>query len=217
MHRGIMSASDVKNPVRLPFVHEMFQEVVRHHAGRIALASSNRQLTYAELDAWSNNIAHYLLKLGAGKGSILCVVAESNFSIIAGMIASLKIGGVFVPLDPHQPERRLKALIDQVPPDYVLTELSLLSKVGSLFRLDVPVVTVDRSQSLGKRPYLLSAREVERLECSTRLPHSLCEPEDMCYIYFTSGSSGKPKAIAGCLKSLSHFIRWEIETFGVVP
>lgn len=207
----------MSSSVRYPFVHEMFQEVARQHGGRTALANSDRHLTYAELDAWSNNIAHHLLSLGATKGSIIHIAAESSFSTISSMIATLKIGGVFVPLDPHQPVKRLQVLAGQVPPDYVLTEVLLLAKTASFCGVDVPVVAVDRTKSGERQPCLLPRRTAAGVESTKPAPPSVSEPDDMCYIYFTSGSSGNPKAIAGRLKSLDHFIRWEIETFGVVP
>lgn len=199
------------------FVHEMFQEAAREHAGRTALANSDRHLTYAELDAWSNSIAHYLLSLGATKGSIIFIVAESSFSIVSSMIAILKIGGIFVPLDPCQPAKRLQVLASQVPPDYVVTEVGLLGKVTSLFGVDVPVVAVDRTKSGEHQPCLLPRRTAAGVENTKPAPPSVSKPDDMCYVFFTSGSSGKPKAIAGRLKSIDHFIRWEIDAFAVTP
>jgi amino acid adenylation domain-containing protein len=207
----------MSNSTRHPFVHEMFQEAAQQHAGRTALANSDRHLTYAELDAWSNSIADYLLGLGAAKGSMIFIVAESSFSIISSMIAILKIGGIFVPLDPCQPAKRLQVLAGQVPPDYVVTEVGLLGKVASLFGVDVPVVAVDRTKSSEQQPCLLPRRTVAGVENAKPLPPSVSEPDDMCYVFFTSGSSGKPKAIAGRLKSIDHFIRWEIDTFAVRP
>ena len=207
----------MNRPVRPSFVHEMFQETVRRYAGRTALANSDRHLTYAELDAWSNSIAHYLQSVGASKGSIIFIVAESSFSIISSMIAVLKIGGIFVPLDPCQPAKRLQVLAGQVPPDYVVTEVGLLGKVTSLFGVDVPVVAVDRTKSGKQQPCLLPRRTSAGVENTKPVPQFVSEPDDPCYIYFTSGSTGKPKAITGRLKSLDHFIRWEIETFAVKP
>jgi len=207
----------MSSSVRNPFVHEMFQEAALQHAGRTALANSDRHLTYAELDAWSNSIAHHLLSLGAAKGSIIFIVAESSFSIVSSMIAILKIGGIFVPLDPCQPAKRLQILASQVPPDYVVTEAGLLGKVATLFGVNVPVVAVDRAKSIEGQPCLLPRRTAAGVESTKLAPSSVSEPDDMCYIFFTSGSSGKPKAIAGRLKSIDHFIRWEIDTFAVTP
>src|SRR5579883_2935612 len=109
-----------------PFVHEMFQEVAQHYPSRTALMSKDRLLSYAELDGWSNSIAHHLLERGARKGSFIYLLSDNSFSLIASMIAALKIGGVFVPMDPHQPEQRLRSLAEQISPTHVLTDLTLL-------------------------------------------------------------------------------------------
>jgi non-ribosomal peptide synthetase component F len=55
------------------------------------------------------------------------------------------------------------------------------------------------------------------LENLSQPPTIASDPDDMCYIYFTSGSTGKPKAVAGRLKGLDHFIRWEMDTFRILP
>lgn len=200
-----------------PFVHEMFQEAAQLHAGRTALAGSDRHLTYAELDGWSNNIADHLLGLGASKGSIISIVAENSFSVISSIIGILKMGGVFVPMDPGQPVSRLRVLAAQAPPKFVLTDVSLQDRIVALLGVDVPVIAVDRRKSDQQHPCLLPRRTAAGVENTRSAPPSVSEPDDMCYIYFTSGSTGKPKAIAGRLKSLDHFIRWEIDTFHVVP
>ena len=182
-----------------PFVHEMFQEAAELHAGRTALASSDRHLTYAELDGWSNNIADHLLGLGASKGSIIAIVAESSFSVISSIIGTLKMGGVFVPMDPCQPVSRLRVLAAQAAPKFVLTDASLQDKIAALLGVDVPVIAVDRRKSNEQHPCLLPRRTATGVENTRSAPPSVSEPDDMCYIYFTSGSTGKPKAIAGRL------------------
>jgi amino acid adenylation domain-containing protein len=200
--------------MRQLFVHEMFEEVVRLHPAQTALVSNDRSLTYAELDSWSTNIAHYLLERGAARGSFVHIAAESSFSVIASMIATLKIGGVFVPIDPRQPEPRLRALAAQVPPNQVLTEAAIQAKVAAWCGDHVPVIPVDLESPNGT-PRLLPNHDSASSAKVTSTPASASEPDDMCYIYFTSGSTGKPKAIAGRLKSIDHFVRWEISTFDV--
>jgi amino acid adenylation domain-containing protein len=185
--------------MRQQFVHEMFQEAAAENPAQPAVASADRELTYAELNDWSNHIGNYLIDLGAVKGSIIFIAVESSFSVIASMIATLKIGGVFVPVDPHQPEGRLRGLAAQVPPAFVLTEQRLLATIGEKLGVQVPVVPIDATDPVEG--------------CLS--PPSVSEPEDMCYVYFTSGSTGQPKAIAGRLKSIDHFVRWEIGAFAV--
>jgi amino acid adenylation domain-containing protein len=203
--------------MRQPFVHEMFEEVVQRHPSRTALMSNDRSLTYAELDGWSNNIAHSLLERGATKGSFIHIVSESSFSVIGSMIAALKIGGVFVPMDPRQPEHRLRALAAQVPPNQVLTEAAIQAKVAPWFGDRVPLIPVDLESPNRTTSRRLPNGDSSSVANGAPAPALVSEPDDMCYIYFTSGSTGKPKAIAGRLKSIDHFVRWEISSFDVLP
>jgi amino acid adenylation domain-containing protein len=195
----------------------MFQKVATEHPTSVAIASGDRQLTYSQLDAWSNNISNHLLKLGATKGTFVTIAAESSFSVITSMIAVLKIGGVFIPVDPRQPESRLRTLAGQAPPQYVLTERQFQAEIASKLGVDIPVITVDREDPDDHSPCLLPRQTASGLENTSLAPPCNFEPDDMCYIYYTSGSTGKPKAIAGRIKSIDHFVRWETETFGVTP
>ncbi len=209
--------------LRYPFVHEMFQEAVRKNAANIALICGARRLSYAELDAWTDGIAHRLLALGAPKGAIVYVAADSIVCMIASMIACLKTGTAFVMVDLHQPPARLQSLVAQVPPAYLLTESSVESDISSRLALQPPVICVDLVH------VDLTAELAEELAPNSRIVHRAVrgttlirlpvpeesEPDDLAYIYFTSGSTGRPKAVAGRLSGLDHFIRWECEHFDI--
>jgi amino acid adenylation domain-containing protein len=199
------------------FVHEMFQETAAQYPAAIAMAGADRQLTYEELDGWSNNIANRLLEAGAQRGAIVFVAAQSTFSVVGSILGVLKMGGVFAPVDPHQPESRLRALTAQVPPSYILSEDRCAGTIAATLGSAAPVIVVDRDEPAADAPCLLPRRGPQGLENVTAAPQIAREPDEMCYVYFTSGSTGKPKAIAGRLKSIDHFIRWEISTFDLGP
>src|SRR5437588_13069340 len=90
------------------FVHELFEQAAVQHADRTAIAGSDRELTFSELDGWSNNIANRLIELGARKGAIVFVAAESTFSVVSSMLAVMRMGGVFVPIEPHPTKSTLR-------------------------------------------------------------------------------------------------------------
>ncbi len=188
--------------MRLPFVHEMFQRAALAHPDRAAILSGQQELSYRQLDLWSNQLGNDLLDRGARKGALVYVAAANTPSAVASMLATLKIGAVFVPVDLQQPAARIRALTAQVAPAFVLAAEPLRAAVHEkVGRSDVPVVGIELSAARG----------------SEQSPPGVSEPEDMCYVYFTSGSTGRPKAIAGRLKSIDHFVRWEMEALAVGP
>ena len=200
--------------MRQKFVHEMFTAVAAANPALPAIVAADEILSYGELDLWSNNVARHLADAGARKGSIIYIAAESTFSVVASMLASLKLGAVFVPVDPRSPPARLQLLTSQVAPDLVLADRALGAAVGEVLQSPVPVVAVDGGDGGGS---LASRLRMQGMLDDTPGPQHGSEPDDMCYVYFTSGSTGKPKAIAGRLKAIDHFVRWEADEFGVGP
>jgi amino acid adenylation domain-containing protein len=190
----------------------MFQDVAMANPSLPAITTPSETLSYAELNVWSNNLAQHLANRGAHKGSITYIAANSSFSVVASMLAALKLGAVFVPVDPHAPPARLRALTGEVPPDFILVEYIPGSAVDDLLDASIPVVIIDGGDGEGQIKTRLGNHG---LLTETSAPDSVSGPDDMCYVYFTSGSTGKPKAIAGRLKAIDHFVRWEAEEFGV--
>lgn len=183
------------------------------------MASEDRELTYGELDAWSDNVAAALHRQGLEKGDRVAITAQNSFVAVASILGSLKVGGVFVPLDPDSPRQRLDAQIAPVSPSAWLTE----SRLGDLTRElagddgESAVLEIDREEGSDDNPCLLPRRTEEGLENLLDPPAVEWGADDPCYVYFTSGSTGRPKPISGRLAAIDHFVRWEIEEFGVGP
>ncbi len=185
----------------MQFAHELFERSAAKWPDNVAIESSSRRVSYGELNAWSNDLAARLVDAGLRKGAIVYLAVESTFTTVAAILAVLKAGGVFVPIDPHQPGARLRALGAQVPPAFVLTEELLSAAIAEQF---------------GKRAKVLRA-EPPAAGQGRSVANAAWGGDDLCYIYFTSGSTGTPKAIAGRLKGIDHFIRWEIDALNVAP
>jgi amino acid adenylation domain-containing protein len=179
----------------------MFSDIAERFEKKIALDRAGIHLTYGELERSSNNLANFLISLGATRGSIVAIMTTEPFQVITSIIAILKAGCVFVPLDIIMPEKRLQALVSEVRPDWFITQAGLDRTVNSLLDGD--------------------ETKIVRLDCdlegysNTERPPNSSYPDDLSYIYFTSGSSGRPKGIAGRLKAIDHFIRWEIKIFAL--
>ena len=177
-------------------VRQWFSETALRFPTRTAIEHNGSQVTYEELEARTNCLANSLLVSGATQGSLVALMFEDRAEYIAAIIATLKAGCVFVPLDPETPQVRLEAMIAEVEPRWGLADASSQEK---LERFDGPRV-VSSGASISKH---------------TSAPPLEIDPDDLCYIYFTSGSTGRPKGVAGRVKGIDHFIRWEIETFSI--
>src|SRR5262245_18347738 len=206
--------------MRADYVHQMFSRVAEDHPRRIAAEVAGRRFTYQELEERSNTTANFLLENGARKGSLVVIMLDDRFEAVAWIIGALKAGCAFVPLESSIPVKRLEVMMADVAPDFYVVETKL---IGKLWRIEAgqrdgskgKVICVDG----GSEP----ASGAGRLEwapgyegySNRRRPEVESGPDDLCYIYFTSGSTGRPKAVAGRLKAIDQFIRWEVEALGL--
>jgi amino acid adenylation domain-containing protein len=208
-------------------VQEIFSRTAAQFATKVAIDRVGARITYSELEAQSNRLANFLLDSGLPRGAMVALLTDDPIRIITGILAVLKAGAVFVPLDPTFPDQRLAVMDEQVRPSWYTVEAKYLDK---LRRVRSKATSRAKVICLDVQPYSTSlatggefgSQELEVLEgyqgCDRAAwPGIESDPEAACSVYFTSGSTGKPKAIVGRLKGIDHFIRWEIETLGVVP
>ncbi|HEX4961843.1 MAG TPA: non-ribosomal peptide synthetase [Thermoanaerobaculia bacterium] len=199
-------------------VVELFCRAVDREPGRAAIEFQGRRLTYGELEQETNRLANLLLSLGAAKGSLVAVCSAAPLANVVAMIAILKAGSVFVPLDPTLPAGRAEAMLAESSPQWLLTDVENLPRVSELIAgRGAATRIVCLGEPDGAAPQIAGvtfALESGAYDCRSRVM-SPCGPDEMCYLFFTSGSTGRPKGIAGRLKAIDHFIRWEVETFEI--
>jgi amino acid adenylation domain-containing protein len=197
-------------------VHDWFADRAAAAPERTAIEYRTIRQTYADLDGRANRLANFLIEAGAARGSRVAILAGSPLHVVAGILAALKAGLVFVPLDPRSPDAQLQAMASEASIEWLIVEAAHAAKARALASVSAAplrVVCVDSDSvfagetGLTALPYADYSRDV---------PVSVDRPaDDCCYIYFTSGSTGRPKGIAGRLRAIDHFIAWEIRTFGV--
>ncbi|MFL6253448.1 MAG: amino acid adenylation domain-containing protein [Pyrinomonadaceae bacterium] len=200
------------------YVHEVFSEVATRMPEAVAIECAGGPfVTYRALEEESNRLANYLLGAGARKGSVVAVVAEETVTIVTAIIAALKAGCVFVPLDPRTPSKRLESLLAEVSPSFFVVEAGTLATLARAIEGTSAGAKIICPGGTGEdaMPAGLNVADDYATFQDTSRPRIEHGPDDMCYVYFTSGSTGKPKGIAGRLKAIDHFIRWEIETLGL--
>ncbi len=201
----------------------MFDAAAARNPKAVAIECGEQRVTYGELLERANTLANSLLSHGAGPGTIVALLTADTCERIVGMLASLKAEAAFMPLDVRQPAARLRKLMELAPPEFLLTDMKIVAGLGQeLMKADAPaplkVMCVDGPAT--KVRLAVQGAEVEVLENyheyhNPVAPGVSSDPDQLSYIYFTSGSSGMPKAIAGRLKGIGHFIKWEIEELGV--
>jgi len=161
-------------------MHELFEERVRVHPEAIAATCGGRQWTYAELNARANRLARALLARGLGREGVVAVVTERNLDWMAAVLAIFKAGGVYLPIEPHFPADRIARTLTRAGCELVLTEPG-------------------RTATLGPALRGMPGAELLFVETAYQEDHAGTDlgievgPDQLAYIYFTSGSTGEPK------------------------
>ena len=181
-------------------VHQLFEEQVEQTPNATALMFENAQLTYAELNAKSNQLAHHLQKLGVGPDVLVGICVERSLEMVVGLLGILKAGGAYVPLDPSYPKDRLAFMLEDAAPAVLLTQEKLLN---DLPQSEARVLCLDRDWS-----------EVQQ-EDNGNLS-SGATPENLAYIIYTSGSTGKPKGVMIEHLALTNFLASMADQPGLV-
>ncbi|WP_157203475.1 non-ribosomal peptide synthetase [Methylomicrobium agile] len=166
------------------------QELIRHRAAAqpeaVALIGGETRLTYAELEMQANRLAHRLIGLGVERESRVALLLPRGVETIVAMLAVLKAGGAYLPLDPEQPEQRLAELIAEAGVSVILAErcdaLSDASNEGLHYRSAHPTWLHLASLDLSAEP--------------ATPPAVAIHPEQLAYLILTSGSTGQPKGVA---------------------
>src|SRR5437870_1582790 len=161
-------------------VHELFEERARAHPEAIAAVHGNRQRTYRELNAHANQLARALLARGLCREGVVAVVTERNLDWMAAVLAIFKVGGAYLPIEPHFPADRIARTLSRPGCWLVLTER------GSTAMLDQALDSLSGVQTL----FVDAAYEEDHADGDLGVDVG---PDQIAYVYFTSGSTGEPK------------------------
>jgi iturin family lipopeptide synthetase A len=174
-----------------------------------AIEYMSKIITFGEVDKRSDYIANWMINRGMQKETFIGILIDNRAEFIIAMIGILKAGCVFVPLDPALPPGRLKDMISFV--DVKLTFTDTVNSNRFLTNRDFHRNMEEISEFVVMDDWFFKG-DISRFN---RAPGVQYNPEDKIYIYFTSGTTGTPRAMLGKNKSLLHFINWEIHTFSM--
>jgi len=161
-------------------VHELFEERVRAHPNAVAAVHGGRCWTYGQLNGHANQLARALRARRLRREDVVAVVTARNLDWMAAVLATFKAGGVYLPIEPHFPADRIARTLARANCRLVLTER------GSSAALDHALDSLPGVQTLFVDTAYGEYRLESDLECEVA-------PDQLAYIYFTSGSTGEPK------------------------
>ena len=158
-----------------------------------------QQLTYAQLNARANQLAHHLLDCGIQPDQPVGLFLERSPEIIVALLAVLKAGGAYLPIAPDYPQERISYIINDAKIDVILTQSHLSDRLSNAVK---HTICVDRAS--------------ERLATQSKSnPIISVTPRNLAYIIYTSGSTGKPKGVMIEHQAASHFVRAAIAQYGI--
>lgn len=208
-------------------IHKMILAAAQRTPKQVAVECGDRQVSYDELNRAANRLANLLLVRGVQPGTLVGIFLERGPALVASLLSSLKIGAVFVPLDPHFPPARLQLMLETATPTLFITDAARLAELQHLLEKwdgSAEILLIGEGWQTGdaKAGDKCDLNGGENIQGDNSNIHSTesepdveLAPEAPCYIFFTSGSTGRPKAILGCYKGLQHFLEWELETFAI--
>ncbi|MCF4967182.1 non-ribosomal peptide synthetase [Nostoc sp. CMAA1605] len=167
-------------------IHELFEAQVERHPDAVAVIFEGQTLTYQQLNAKANQLAHYLRTKGVKPEVLVGIFAERSLEMIIGLLGILKAGGAYLPLDPSYPSDRLTHMLTDAAVSILLTQQSLLDSLGAN---PGEVVCLDRD-------WHIIANH------SQHNPINLANSENLAYVIYTSGSTGKPKGVMNVHKAI---------------
>ncbi|HET9248200.1 MAG TPA: amino acid adenylation domain-containing protein, partial [Xanthobacteraceae bacterium] len=185
----------------------LFEAQVARTPDAVAVVTDDVSLSYAELNARANRLAHWLIRLGAGPERVVALVLGRSVEIVVAQLAVAKAGAAFVPVDPVYPPERVAFMLADAHPVVVVTVAEVAP--GLSCPAGVAVLVVDDPQTVG----VLEGMPDRAVTDADRLSPLLVEHP--AYVIYTSGSTGWPKGVVVSHAGLASFSAAEIEWYAV--
>jgi amino acid adenylation domain-containing protein/thioester reductase-like protein len=201
--RGQISAArgprELSDPAQERCLNELVERSVEAHGDAVACVCGNEVVTYGELNLRANQLAHYLHTLGVTAETRVGICLERSVDIVVAIVAVLKAGSTYVPLDPAYPQDRLSYMLRDSKARVTIT-------LGDSLKTDPDVARID-----------LEAEYAAIRRCPTDNPARPVSPDALAYLIYTSGSTGNPKAVMCSHRAVVNNLAWRQRTWGLTP
>nr|UXB94859.1 non ribosomal peptide synthetase [Pseudomonas syringae] len=181
-----------------PLIHRRIEQQARVRPDMLAAVHQGQQLTYAQLNRQANALAQRLIEAGVRPDDRVAVVSRRSLQTLVGLLATLKAGAAYVPIDPSHPRERLTYLLTDSAPVAVLTLSALVERLPSLA---VPLIELDQCLEASGSD---SNPQVAGLSSA-----------NLVYVIYTSGSTGQPKGVMVEHHMLANLVDWHCDAFGL--
>ena len=165
---------------------DYYYEILDRCRGLEAVWSSSKSYKFDDLEKRSNEIANYLKAQGIHSHDCIAIIMKRGFEYVASILAVMKLGAIYVPLNVHMPEQRVNYILGSCKPKLVLSDSNVLFPISCA----VPINEVQSEQSGN---------------CHQFVP---IDPKMVAYIIYTSGSTGEPKGVIISHRALVNFSEW---------
>ncbi|MER6178841.1 amino acid adenylation domain-containing protein, partial [Streptosporangium sp. NPDC001681] len=192
--RALARWNDTGRPEGERRVHELVAAQAARTPGAVAVSCGTGTLSYAELEERARRLAHRLVRGGAGPGSRVAVCLERSANLVVALLAVLKSGAAYVPIDPSYPEERVRFMLADSGAPVLVTSRSLAD------RLPAPE-TVVRVDDDGPGEWPAPSEHLPAEPVPTGM-------EDLAYVIYTSGSTGRPKGVMVTHRGLANYLSW---------
>ncbi|WP_164013945.1 non-ribosomal peptide synthetase/type I polyketide synthase [Pyxidicoccus trucidator] len=181
-------------------VHGLFQEQVERTPDALAVSMGDRRLTFRELDARANQLAHHLHGLGVRRGTLVGLCFHRSADMVVALWAVLKAGGVYVPIDPAWPASRVTFLLEDTGVPVLLTEEALADTlpVSAQYLL---CLDTEWERTAGREP--------------VTPPEPRATADDLAYLIYTSGSTGRPKGVMVEHRGVVNYLCWALRAYDI--
>ncbi|WP_299135408.1 non-ribosomal peptide synthetase [uncultured Tenacibaculum sp.] len=174
---------------------DLFKSQVKKLPNRLAVTFKNKSLTYKELDEVSNQLANKLIDMGVKEETLVPISTDRSLEMIIGILGVLKAGGAYVPIDPTYVQKRIDYILDDIKSKFILTQSKFDSKfqMPKLFLDDASIYSENNNES----------------------PDVKVEDTSLIYVFYTSGTTGKPKGVMNTHEGVYNNLLWMKNHFEV--
>ena len=182
-------------------VHQLFEEQVEKTPNAVAVIFDNQRLTYQELNSRANQLARHLQQIGVKSDVLVGICMHRSIEMVVGLLAIMKAGGAYIPLDPAYPQERLAFTITDSQISVLLTQTCLASDLPT-HSAQIKIICIDNESKAFER------YSQENVVSNAR-------PENLAYLIYTSGSTGKPKGVQIPHRAVVNFLSTMAQTPGL--
>ncbi len=177
----------------------LFEAQVQRSPEAVSLSFQREHLSYSELNARANQLAHYLLRQHLPLETLVGLALERSLDLVIALLAVVKAGGAYLPLDPHYPAARLQAMWEDAQMPWIVSRTELSDRFAgcsaSLLRLDEAAAQIQQEPRTN--------------------PQRPIQPEQLAYVIYTSGSTGQPKGAMNEHQGICNRLLWGQQEYGL--